>query len=226
MRKSESFIVAVFLACSTVANGQSKAQVQEPPSLRTHTQAGNSVLMDDGFEYAVLDYGVGQFQVRTADKLNSLSPNVFWVKLGIRNTEEHLIKRPRYISIDPLRVQDAWGNTYSLRHPELSDVGGNWIDASLPIPDEQKSRTTYKPGETSWDIKILHLNELVSDVGELQIYLVTHQILNPKSYFFRIAQPLTRQRNLMRDQPDPDPSELQIRIVTETIPVPTVKRKR
>ena len=191
-------------------------------------QAGKSVVMDDSFEYAVLDYGVGEFQVRSADKSNSLSPNVFWVKLGVRNTDPHLIKGPRYISsvIFQLRVKDNWGNTYHLRHPELSDVGGNWIEASLPIPDEEKAKTTYKPGDSSWDLKILHLNELVSDITELQIYLVGHEYNNPKLYFFRIAQPLARHRNLMRNQADPDASELQVKIVTETLPAPIAKRKR
>jgi len=220
MRKSESFIVAVLLACSTVANGQSRAQVQE--------QAGNSVVMDDSFEYAVLDYGVGEFQVRSEDKPNSLSPNVFWVKLGIRNTDLHLIKGPRYIAsaFNPIRVKDNWANTYWLRRPAASDVGGNWIEASLPIPDEEKAKTTYKPGESSWDLKILHLSEFVSDITEFQIYLLGHEYNNPKSYFFRIAEPLARHRNLMRNQADPDASELQVKIVTETLPAPIAKRKR
>src|SRR5260221_10744970 len=89
------YLLMLAVACSIVAaNSQSKPQSKP----QVHEQAGNSVVMDDSFEYAILDYGVGQFQVRTVDKANSLSPNVFWVKLGIRNADPHLIKGPRYIS--------------------------------------------------------------------------------------------------------------------------------
>lgn len=213
-------ILLTCIACTAVASGQStKPQIQE--------QIGNSVVMDDGFEYAILDYGVGQVQVRSTEKANSLSPNLFWVKVAIRNTDQHLIKTPRYFqTFNSWRVQDNWGNSYYLKAPDASDVGGNWRDASLPIPEEQKSRRSYKPGETSWDVKVLHLKELVNDISEFQIYLVTHQLLHPTSYFFRIAQPLARQRNLMRSQADPEPSELQMKVVAETFPVPLPRRRR
>lgn len=212
--------VCIGFGSMAVANGQLKSEVHEQP--------GNAAVLDDGFEYAILDYGVGQVQVRSTEKANSLSPNLFWVKVAIRNTDQHLIKTPRYFrTFNSWRVQDNWGNSYYLKAPDASDVGGNWGDASLPIPEEQKKRGSYKPGETSWDVKILHLNELVNDVGELQIYLVKGSpLIHPESYFFRIAQPLTRHRNLMRNQADPNASELQVKIVTETILLPIPKRKR
>jgi hypothetical protein len=214
MRELTPIALLLFVACA--ANGQSKSPT---PQIQEHT--GNTVVMDDGFEYAILDYGVGQVQVRSAEKPNSLSPNLFWVKVAIRNTDEHLIKTPRYFrGFNSWRVQDNWGNTYYLNRPDASDLGGNWSEASLPIPEEQKSRDSYKPGESSMD------NALVKDIREFQIYLHTDELINPKSCFYRIAQPLGRRRNLMRSQSDPEPSELQITVVTETYSLPTPHRRR
>jgi hypothetical protein len=213
--------IPVLLAFSALARGQGRVQIQE--------QAGSTFVMDDNFEYDILDYGVGQVQVRPADKANSLSPQVFWLKLRIVNRAEHSIQRPRYIAsiFNPLRLVDNWGNTYWLKHPEASDVGGNWSGASLPIPDEH-TKEEYKPGELSWDLRITRASDFVDGIRELRIYL-ERPFNSAKSDYFKIAQPFGRQRSLLREQADPAPSELQITLVTETpVPVqaPITKQKK
>ncbi len=76
-----------------------------------HERAGNAVVLDDSFEYAIIDYGVGQIQVRAGNDSKSLSPDLFWVKFRVLDKSDHLIQRPRYItsSFDALRVVDNWG---------------------------------------------------------------------------------------------------------------------
>jgi len=183
--------------------------------------------MDDNFEYSVADYGVGRSPVRPAGKANSLSPPVSWVNFRILNRAEHSIQRPRYVAsaFNPIRATDNWGNNYWLRRPEVSEVGGNWHGATLPIPDAEESKGAYKPGELSWDLRIIHQKDFVESITELRIYLVGHEYNNTKSCYFKIAQPLARQRSLLRDQADPEPSELQIKLVTETLQAPVTKRK-
>jgi hypothetical protein len=211
-------VTTILLLGAALARGQGNAQIQE--------KAGNSFLMDDNFEYSVTDYGVGQFQVRPADKENSLSPQVFWVKIRVLNKAEHSIQTPRYFApYNPIRVTDNWGNHYLLVRPGASEVGGNWHGATLPIPDAEESKGAYKPGELSWDLRIIHQKDFVDGVTELRIYLVGHEFNNPKSCYFKIAQPFARQQNLLRDQADPEPSELQVKLVTETLQAPVTKRK-
>ncbi len=219
-----AFIVPVVLALSAPA--QEKVQVQE--------HAGSTFVMEDSFEYTLIDYGLGQVQLRPTDKANSLSPQVFWAKFRIVNRDEHLIRQHKYIGSfsGPLNVRDNWGNTYWLKHLDALDVGGSWYGVTLPIPGgdpNEPRKDKYKPGESSWDLLIVRASEFVNGIIEFRIYLAGHEFHNPKAYYFRIARPLSRQRNLIQGQADPEPSELQVTEVTETflpaqVPVPKQKR--
>ncbi len=205
-----------------------QAQSKPPqPSPQVHEHAGNAVVLDDSFEYAIIDYGVGQIQVRAGNDSKSFSPDVFWVKFRVLNKSDHLIQRPRHIasSLNALRVVDNWGNTYWLRRPEAADVGSNWQDASLPVADWDKSRQTYKPGESSWDLRIIHIRDFIDGITELHLYL-EHQFNSGKNYYFRIVKPMERRTDLLQDQPERDSSQLQVTIVTEVIPAPKRRLSR
>ena len=189
--------------------------VAQTPRLKVQERPGNAIVMDDNFEYAVIDYGVGHLQARPADQ--DSSPPIFWLKLRVLNKSEHSIQRPRYVTSSPLSVKDNWGNTYALRlkNIELGDVGEG---------------RTYKPGESSWGLRVIDGREFVSDITELQIYLdnrprsgqETMDLLSKQKQgirrtqtYFKITQPLARQRNLLQGQADPEASELHV-AVTET----------
>jgi hypothetical protein len=103
-------------------------------------------------------------------------------------------------------------------------VGGNWRDASLPIADWDKNRETYKPGESSLDLRIIHTRDFVDGITELRIY-IEHQFNSGKNYYFRIARPMERGTNLLQDQPEPDSSQLQVKVVTEMLSTRVPKRK-
>ena len=136
------------------------------------------------------------------------------MEFQITNKAEHLIGNPRYFQIvDALRVTDNWGNAYSLRYPTFTDVGGSWHGAELPIPGGSERREQYKPNESSWAVRLVPVEQFVTQVKELRIDLA-NQFDFPK-FYFKVEEPLSRQRDLLRSQVEPDPHELKIKVVTE-----------
>jgi hypothetical protein len=179
----------------------------------------NVIPMKDGFEYRVIDYGVGRIQVRNQGvdptlqkRLGDFTEQVFWVKFQITNKAENLIGNARYFpsSLDALRVTDNWGNVYSLRYPNYTDVGGNWSGAELPTRGSER-KAQYKPNESSWAVRLIPVDQFVAQVKELRIYLA-NQFEYPK-FYFKIEGPLSRQRDLLRSQAEP--TDLGIKVVTE-----------
>jgi hypothetical protein len=208
---------------------QQKFEIQE--------QQSNVIPMKDGFEYRVVDYGVGRIQVRNQGaktapvpetkprfgpilpkpkELGDFTEQVFWVKFQITNTAENLIGNARYFPsvLNALRVTDNWGNVYSLRYPDFTDVGGNWFGAVIPGGSEGKEQ--YKPNESSWAVRLIRVDQFVAQVKELRIDLA-NQFEYPK-FYFKLEEPLSRQRDLLRSQIDPDPNELGIKVVSEAKP--------
>ena len=186
-------------------------------------QQSNVIPMKDGFEYRIIDYGVGRIQVRNQGtaptlqkRLGDFTEQVFWVKFQITNKAENLIGNARYFPsvLDALRVTDNWGNVYSLRYPNFTDLGGNWSGAELPIPGGSERKERYKPNESSWAVRLIPVGQFVAQVKELRIYLA-NQYAYPK-FYFKIEEPLSRQRDLLRSQADPEPSELPVKSVTES----------
>jgi hypothetical protein len=201
---------------------QPRAVAQQ--KLETEEQESNVILMKDGFEYRVIDYGVGRIQVRnqgarpilpTSKELGDFTEQVFWVKFQITNKAENLIGNAHYFPfVDALRVTDNWGNVYSLRYPNFTDLGGNWSGVELPIPGGSERRGQYKPNESSWAVRLIPADQFVAQVKELKISLAS-QYAYPK-FYFKVEEPLSRQRDLRRSQVDPNPSELRVKVVTET----------
>jgi len=67
------------------------------------------------------------------------------------------------------------------------------------------------------------IGQFVAQVKELRIDLA-NQFHYPK-FYFKVEEPLSRQRDLLRNQPDPEPSELRVKSVTETFQAPVAKPK-
>lgn len=205
------------------------------PKLEVEEQQSNVILMKDSFEYRVIDYGIGRIQIRnqgtgpttaapkpelrfrlpSSKDLGDFTEQVFWVKFQITNKAENLIGNAHYFPfVDALRVTDNWGNVYSLRYPNYTDLGGNWSGVELPIPGGSERRGQYKPNESSWAIRLIPADQFVAQVKELRISLA-NQYTYPK-FYFKVEEPLSRQRDLHRSQVDPNPSELRVKVVTET----------
>ncbi len=211
--RSVASSLAFCLICFSALAQQNKLYVEERQS--------NTILMDDGFGYSLIDFGVGRIQVRSRGTKNDFTEPVLWVKLRVTNKSEHLIQMPRYFpSVSySLPVTDNWGNRYSLRYPYASDVGGNWYGAELPIPGGKREER-YKPGESSWAVRLIPVGEFVEGVRELRVYLANQ--FDKSKFYFKLEDPMLRRRDLLRDQTDPEAQMLPVKAAMEK-PVPANK---
>lgn len=57
------------------------------------------------------------------------------------------------------------------------------------------------------------MDQFVAQVKELRIYLPS-QFEYPK-FYFKIEEPLSRKRDLLRNQAEPEPDEVRVKVVTE-----------
>lgn len=192
---------ALLLLCSSllVSAQQRKRGVPE--------RLGNTMLLDDGFEYELLDYGVGGLQLR-ADKTQRdwLSPPVFWIEVRVTNESPHLPEWSRYWPwASSVSVVDNWGNTYSAWGPLVvirTFRPGDGMTLPLPAPGNGR----FKPGESRSDLCALALSEFVPDIHELRISLA-----GPSPHkFFALHEPMSRHRDLLRDQSEPSVAELHV----------------
>jgi hypothetical protein len=176
-------------SAGTVLGDESKREVRQLPA--------SVIVMDDNFEYRVVDFGVGQVQIRPAlsDK-DALSQPVFWTEFRVTNVSEHLLGVPRYSPSErgALTVLDNWGNYYQAWCPLVKNI---WSLASLPVPPRKLGR--YKPQESSLDLAVIPSEEFVKDIVELRIYLNRFPG-DQVWHFFSLHDPMVRQRNLLKDQ--------------------------
>jgi len=174
-----------------LATTEQKREVEQQPS--------TTIVMDDGFEYSVVDYGVGQVQVGPAlgDK-DALSEPLFWIEFGITNASEHLLGVPRYLASGALTpaIVDNWGNNYSARYQTAT---------TLAVPPRKFGR--YKPQESSVDLVVIPLEEFVNDIVELRVYLNRYAGYRDW-HFFSLQGPMLRHRNLIQGQFKPSTAEL------------------
>jgi hypothetical protein len=200
---------------------QCSAKTVQPPlasagqKREVRQQPGSTIIMDDNFEYRVVDYGVGQVQIRPAlSDEGALSQPVFWIEFGITNASEHLLGVPQYSpggSVG-LAVLDNWGNEYKARPPSMANIGGQ---TTLPLPPRKLGR--YKPQESSLDLLMIPLEEFVKDIRELRIYLNRYPGARDWHYFL-LREPMLRQGNLLRDQFKPPAAELAVSTAEEVQP--------
>lgn len=170
--------------------------------------------MDDGFEYRLVDYGVGRLQPR--DNEGSLSPRAFWMKLRITNTSEHLLREPWYsTSIRGIKISDNWGNTYEARSP-LAVYG---VDRDSSVASAGGGGR-FKPGEARYDIWEISVSEFVADIHELRVYLnfpyVGERKRSERYHVFVLREPMSRRRDWLRDQSEPSATELPVTTGVET----------
>lgn len=176
---------------------------------KVREQPGNTILMDDGFEYRLVDYGVGRLELR-----HDFSPPVFWMKFRITNTSEHLLGTSRY---DPsrgwIKVADNWGNTYEANSPGQA-YGVDWE----PVPS--RAGGSSKPGGANYEVVQIPLSEFVADIHELHAYLefpyYVHPLRSERYHLFALREPMSRHRDWLRDQSEPSATELRVTTGVET----------
>jgi hypothetical protein len=187
---------------------QEPAFTQEP---------GTAIVMDDHFEYRVVDYGVGGVQIRPAlSDPDALSQPVFWIEFRVTNVSEHLLGAPRFSPSEAgaLAVVDNWGNSYQAWCPSVRSI---WGQATLPVPERKVGR--YKPQESSLDLVVIPVNEFVKDIDEVRVYLDRYPGY-AKWHFFSIRNPLTRRKNLLKDELRPPSAQLAVSTGSEDQPPP------
>jgi hypothetical protein len=207
------------------------AEQANSPNVETKEEPSNAILMEDGFEYRLIDYGLGKVQLRPRGSTGkTFSDQVFWMEFRITNKSEHLIRAPRYFpSVTfPVNVEDNWGNRYRGREFQFTEVGGNWRGVTLPAP--QGSSSSYKPDEATNAFRIISPKDFVQDLTELRIYLAKNLTLPPKyqpeSHYFRIRNPLQRKQDLLYSQDEPMSASLKISTVSEFVRTTTDRKKQ
>src|SRR5260221_8491468 len=126
-----AWLLAIFLSLSAFTEQTSS------PNVETKEEPGNAIMMEDGFEYRLIDYGLGKVQLRPRESTGkTFSDEVFWIEFRITNKSEHLIRAPKYFpSLNfVVKVGDNWGNLYSGRAFQFTEIGGNWHGVTLPAP--------------------------------------------------------------------------------------------
>ncbi len=176
---------------------------------KVREQPGNTIVMDDGFEYRLVDYGVGRLELR-----DDFSPPVFWMKFRITNTSEHLVGVSRY---DPsrgsIKVADNWGNIYETSSPRAV-YGLDWE------PLQPTEAGVFKPGEARSEIMETSASEFVEDIHELYAYLnfpyYVHPLRPERYHAFVLREPMSRHRDWLRDLSEPSATELRVTTGVET----------
>jgi hypothetical protein len=153
----------------------------------------------------------GRVQIRVEQGSRpAYSLPVFWRVFRIRNTSEHLIGVPQHFNTltGPARIVDNWGNSYRSDELSLSMAGGNYTGVTLPFP--AKNGTGYKPGESSLQLQTIALDDFVSGIHELRIYLGCEQYIpttRKTSYkLWTIREPMQRRRDPLWGQTEPQVS--------------------
>ncbi len=68
-------------------------------------------------------------------------------------------------------------------------------------------------------------DKFVGGVSELRIYLSGEEMKRKAVHFFSLAQPLARQRDLLADQADPEPTEIEVSTGVEDLRPATRNRR-
>jgi hypothetical protein len=207
MSRSRSALATLVVACAgtvTIIAAQQRTTIPPKPRPTTTTRIvpGNTIRMDDDFEYALLDYGFGT--VTTYDVEGHPSgpfQTGLWLKFSVTNISAHLLAMPRHLS--SIRTRDNWGNEYS---------ADSFIVAILPFRTGKSGR--HKPGDRSLELRIVKAAELVNDIREMRVYLDLWGN-GPTTHFFVLTDPMQRKHDLSRETPDTDPAGLNIKNGTE-----------
>ncbi len=214
--------IVLSLAAFTEQTNTSKIETKE--------ELSNAILMEDGFEYRLIDYGLGKVQLRPRESTGkTFSDEVFWMEFQITNKAEHLISTPKYFpSVSfSMNVEDNWGNRYSGRTFQFTEIGGNWHGVTLPVP--QGTPSSYKPGEATNAFRIISPKDFVQDLTELHIYVAKNLRLPPKyqpeSHYFRVRNALQRKEDLLHSQDEPTSAAPNVSTVSEFVR-PTERNKK
>jgi hypothetical protein len=152
-----------------------------------------AVVLDDAFEYALLDFGVGAVPEPLL-MLRRQSKRFLWVKVQLTSRAKDQLARPvywssfnRYSGFPPT---DNFGNT----HPAET--------RTLRAPKASSGR--HQPGESSIELILIPADELLDTIKELHIGFADAGRFISRYHGFVLHQPLARVRDFEPERPDPD----------------------
>lgn len=148
------------------------------------------VKMDDGFEYALLDFGYGRVRIQPPAK-KPPDRRVLWAKVRITNLSKSQISSPQF-----------WRFTDPVPYPPSDNFGNTYPAATQSLKAVTAPSGRYKPGESSIQLLTIAGAELPANINELRISLGESGFLGLHQ-FFALAQPTARERDFDPDRPDP-----------------------
>jgi hypothetical protein len=199
MLRRHAIVGAVVLALAAsagraVASGQNAGK-PEPPA----------VVLDDGFEYAVLDFGVGAVPFSMMRRFTA--KRYLWVKVQLTNMTDRLLAPMHWSSVGRLGgvpPTDNAGNTYRVE------------TQSIRAPKAPSGR--YQPGESSIDLILIPADEVLDTISDLHIGIAD---ASRRYHGFVLHAPLTRLRDFDTARPDPAIADLPASLASR----PPVRRK-
>jgi len=176
-----------------MASAPPAAVPQKPDS----TPVRPIVVLDDGFEYALLDFGVGAVP-ESLLSLRRPSKRLLWIKVQLTSRAKDQLARPAYWSsfsrFSGLPPTDNFGNTYPAE------------TRTLRAPKASSGR--YQPGESSVELILIPADELLDTITRLHVGLGDSGRVVSRYHGFVLHQPLARVRDFEPERPDPDLAEV------------------
>jgi hypothetical protein len=171
-------VLATYLSASAAVSGQTR-QTAAPPVFR----------LDDGFEYALLDFGIGQ----VPDGLEPSDDRYLWAKLRVTNTGTH-VSRPKYWTWRPVRQSNGLG-------------GPSSSPATRSVRPVASPRIGYQPGEYSIELFLIPAEGVAATVSAVEISLGTSGVWQ-QQHIFVLQAPWQRVQDFDPARRDPPPGSL------------------
>lgn len=165
-----------------------------------------AIRMDDGFEYALLDFGVGTVPKDIPRRAGV--ERFLWLKFRLTNTLSDRLSRPafwNFSALPPFPPTDNFGNEYPVSSHTVSGVVAT-------------TTGRYKPGESSIELLMIPTDELLDNVKEIRIGLGESGGFWKRYQFFALEQPMTRTRDFDPNAPEPDAALLPAKARSSLLP--------
>jgi len=183
-------LVVIIVAMAALMTGGSRAQEALPSGARETDQ----VMMDDGFQYRLVDFGLGSlgWAVRHTAVPAGTPTKVFWYMIEVTNVAGQQVAQPKYVcyvpsTSGPCALTDNQGKRY-YTGPVFS--GLSYPGVYDPTPKEYKDFAgDYKPGERRYFIRYCDSRDFAPDTQWFRLPM------NEQTSFL-LPHPLQRNRKL------------------------------
>ena len=154
----------------------------------------DQVVMDDGFQYRLVDFGLGNlgWAVRHTAVPPDAPSKVFWYIVEVTNLSQQDGARPKYVCslpsfTGPCQLADSAGKRH-FTAPVFADIANP--GAYDPTPKEYKDYAgDYKPGDRKYFVRYCNAKDFAPGTQSLSVSM-------GEQADFLLPNPLERKRNL------------------------------